>query len=76
MDWVVAQQIPGEVVFDSYFTSASSLNHLQGHDRGYVGDLKSNRKVKFRGREMKAADVAAEIPSGPLRRLLWRDFGP
>ena len=63
VDWVVAQQIPGEVVFDSYFTSASSLNHLQGHDRGYVGDLKSNRKVKFRGREMKAADVAAEIPS-------------
>ena len=48
MTWCGPHQIPGEFAFDSYFTSASSLNHLQGHGRGYVGDLKSNRKVKFR----------------------------
>lgn len=73
VDWVVAQQIPGEFAFDSYFTSASSLNHLQGHDRGYVGDLKSNRKVKFQGREMKAADVAAEIPPEDRKPILRGD---
>ena len=62
VDWVVAHQIPGEFAFDSYFTSASSLNHLQGQGRGYVGDLKSNRKVRFQGSEMSAAALATGIP--------------
>ena len=42
---MVAQEIPGAFAFDCYLTSAESLNHIQGHDRSYVGDLKSNRKV-------------------------------
>ena len=62
VDWVVARRIPGAFAFDSYFTSASSLNHLQKQDRDYVGDLKKNRKVKFQGRQMKAGEVATEIP--------------
>ena len=33
MTWCGPHQIPGEFAFDSYFTSASSLNHLQGHGR-------------------------------------------
>ena len=73
VDWVVAQQIPGAFAFDSYFTNAASLNHLEGHGRGYVGDLKSNRKVQFQGREMKAAEVAAEIPSEDRKPIVRGD---
>ena len=50
VDGVVEQEIPGDFAFDCYFTSAGSLNHIQGHTRGYVGDLKSNRKVHFKGK--------------------------
>ena len=73
VDWVVAQQIPGAFAFDSYFTNAASLNHLEGHGRGYVGDLKSNRKVTFQGREMKAAEVATEIPSEDRKPIVRGD---
>lgn len=62
IDWVVAQQIPGDFTFDCYFTSAATVNHIQHHQRGYVGDLKFNRKVWFQGKELKASDVAAQIP--------------
>ena len=62
VDWVVAQAIPGEFTFDCYFTHAPILNHLQGTRRGYVGDLKFNRKVECQGRIWKASEVAAAIP--------------
>jgi hypothetical protein len=62
VDWVVAHVIPGEFTFDCYFTNAAILNHIHGKERGYVGDLKFNRKVWFQGRELKAAELAAEIP--------------
>jgi len=62
VDWVVERQIPGEFTFDCYFTHATILNHLHSKHRGYVGDLKFNRKVWFQGREMKAAEVAASLP--------------
>ena len=61
VDWVVAQQIPGEFTFDCYFTHAEALNHLHRQQRTYVGDLKFNRKVWFGGREIKASEVAAQI---------------
>ena len=73
VDWVVAHQIPGEFAFDSYFTSASSLNHLQGQGRGYVGDLKSNRKVRFQGSEMSAAALATGIPPEDRKRIVRGD---
>jgi hypothetical protein len=66
VDWVVADQIPGTFTFDSYFTNAPVLNHVQGQQRAYVGDLKCNRKVWFRGTEMSASEVAAQI--GPALR--------
>lgn len=61
VDWVVAQGIPGDFTFDCYFTSAATLNHIHHHQRGYVGDLKFNRKVWFQGQELHAAEVAARI---------------
>jgi hypothetical protein len=61
VDWIVARKIPGDFAFDCYFTSAEILNHLQGHGRAYVGDLKFNRKVEFKGHELKASELAAQI---------------
>ena len=61
VDWVVAQQIPGDFAFDSWFTHAANLNHIHGHKRGYVGDLKFNRKIVFAGQTLKAEELAAQI---------------
>jgi len=54
--------IPGAFTFDSYFTSAKVLNHLQSKQAAYVGDLKLNRKVVYAGREQQLQDVARQIP--------------
>jgi hypothetical protein len=62
VDWVVQRDIPGDFAFDCWFTHADNLNHIHAKGRGYVGDLKSNRKVQFMGREIKARDLAKEIP--------------
>jgi uncharacterized protein YndB with AHSA1/START domain len=67
IDWVGQQQIPGAFTFDSYFTNALILNHIQsqllpsGEPRAYVGDLKFNRKLEWKGRTLKASELAAEI---------------
>src|SRR5215471_14165740 len=53
IDWVVERQIPGTFAFDSYFTNAPICNHIAGQGRAYVGDLKFNRKVWFRGTELR-----------------------
>jgi hypothetical protein len=77
VDWVVAREIPGDFTFDSYFSSAENLNHIhskqdrQGRPRGYVGDLKTNRKIWYRGQELKAEALAASIKPSlrkPVRR--------
>ena len=61
--WVIQRQIPGAFAFDSYFTNASILNHLNAQKRAYVGDLKTNRKVEFMGKEMRVDEVAQSIPA-------------
>jgi hypothetical protein len=66
---VVAQQIPGTFAFDSYFTNAPICNHIVGHGRAYVGDLKFNRKVWFRGTELRADEMAARIPVGDRKKV-------
>ena len=40
--------------------------------RGYVGDLKTNRKLEWKGRIVKASDLAASIPRRTARRLRHR----
>ncbi len=62
VDGVVYRQIPGDFAFDCYFSSVECLDHIHSHERGYVGALKSNRKVEFKGGLMKATEVAAKIP--------------
>jgi hypothetical protein len=68
IDWVCERSIPGDFAFDSYFTNAEILNHVHsktdrfGRPRGYVGDLKCNRKLQWKGQILKASELAASIP--------------
>lgn len=66
VDWIVENDIPGDFAFDSYFTNAANLNHINGYKRCYVGDMKFNRKIIFMGRGLKAEELAAQI--GPQDR--------
>ena len=75
VDWVCEREIPGEFTFDSYFTNAENLNHIQskkdqhGQPRAYVGDMKFNRKVQWKGQELRADALAASIPSEDRKEL-------
>ncbi|MGH9840654.1 MAG: IS701 family transposase [Blastocatellia bacterium] len=73
IDWVVEQEIPGTFAFDSYFTNAPVCNRIEAHSRAYVGDLKFNRKVCFRGREMRVDAMAAQIPLTARQKVTTRD---
>ena len=52
IDWVVAEEIPGDFAFDSYFANGPIMNHIQRHNRGYIGDLKFNRVISVGGQEL------------------------
>jgi hypothetical protein len=60
---------------DSYFTNAEILNHIHGktdpsgRSRGYVGDLKSNRKLEWKGKIIKANEMAALIPASDRKEM-------
>jgi hypothetical protein len=75
VDWVCAQEIPGDFAFDSYFTNAENLNHIHskqdatGRSRGYVGDLKMNRKLEWRGRLLSVTELAGTISSADRKEL-------
>jgi DDE superfamily endonuclease len=75
VDWVCERQIPGDFAVDSYFTNAEILNHihgktdLSGRSRGYVGDLKSNRKLEWKGKIIKANEMAALIPASDRKEM-------
>jgi len=75
VDWVCSAGIPGAFAFDSYFSSAASLNHIhaqqndRGESRAYVGDLKTNRKLEVRGKSIRADEFAATIPREERREL-------
>ena len=75
IDWVCEQEIPGDFAFDSYFTNAENLNHIDskkdpsGRSRGYVGDLKMNRKLEWKGKIISATALAALIPPEDRKEL-------
>ena len=77
VDWVESRHIPGTFAMDSYFTNAPILNYIHskrlgdGRPRGYVGSLKFNRKLVYRGRTLKASELAALI--GPELRKPLRE---
>ncbi len=75
IDWVCERKVPGDFAFDSYFTNAEILNHIDGkkdqsgRSRGYVGDLKLNRKLGWKGRVIKASELAASIPAADRKEM-------
>jgi len=75
VDWVCDRNIPGDFTFDSYFTNAENLNHVHAkkdkfdRPRGYVGDLKFNRKIQWKGKEQKAEEFAASIPPSSRKEI-------
>jgi hypothetical protein len=75
IDWVCERKIPGTFAIDSYFTNAPVLNHIDekkdhfGQPRGYVGDLKFNRKLEWKGRIIKANDLAASIAPSDRKEM-------
>ena len=75
IDWVCEREIPGDFAFDCYFTNAEVLNHIDGkkdrlgRSRGYVGDLKTNRKLEWKGRVIKANELAASIPAADRKEM-------
>lgn len=66
IDWVVAEGIPGDFTFDSYFTNAPIMHHIQRHGRGYIGDLKFNRVITVRGQDLTVSAWTKTL--GPLLR--------
>jgi hypothetical protein len=73
VDWVVAEQIPGDFAFDSYFTNAPITNHIHSKQRGYVGDLKFNRTIVVNNQE---TNVRAWVKTlGPLVRTKFTVAG-
>jgi hypothetical protein len=75
VDRVCEQEIPGTFAIDSYFTNAPILNHIAekkdhfGQPRGYVGDLKFNRKLERKGTIIKASELAASIASSDRKEM-------
>ena len=69
IDQVCEREIPGTFTWDSYFTNAPIMNHVHrkedshGNPRAYVGDMKLNRKVEWKGVEQSITDLAKNIAS-------------
>jgi hypothetical protein len=63
IDYVCQHNIPGTFAFDIYFTNAPILNYIHskqlgtGMPRGYVGSLKFNRKLEYKGGIVKASEL-------------------
>jgi len=72
---VCDHHIAGDFTMDCYCTSAEVLNHIHGkkdrfgRPRGYVGDLKTNRNLEWKGRIIKASELAASIPPEDRKEL-------
>ena len=68
IDWCHEKGVKGTFTFDSFYTCAEIQNHIHdlknadGTNRGYVGDLKFNRKIIFKGVEQQAVEFAHTIP--------------
>src|SRR3954469_25253046 len=75
IDWVCDRQSPGDVACDCSFTSAEVLTHIHGkpdrfgRPRGYVGDLKTNRKLRWKGKITRADELAKTIAAADRKEL-------
>jgi hypothetical protein len=74
-DRVGERDLPGDFARDGSFTSAEVLNPIHGQaerfgrPRGYVGDLKTNGKLAWKGQVITARVRAASIPAGDRQEM-------
>ena len=79
IDWVCARDIPGDFAMDSYFTCAEVLNHIHAQEldsglpRAYVGSLKFNRNVVYKGQTLAVEKLAAQLGPQVRKRLARGD---
>jgi DDE superfamily endonuclease len=72
---VCTRHLPGTFTWDSYFSSAEVMNYTHerkdrcGQPRAYVGDLKFNRKVEWKGKVLKLSELARSIPAADRKEL-------
>ena len=73
------QGVLGTFTFDSFYTCHEIQNHINslqnadGTSRGYVGDLKFNRKITFKGVEQHAVEFAKTIPPKDRKQVITSD---
>ncbi|HMO15578.1 MAG TPA: hypothetical protein PKA83_15760 [Pirellulaceae bacterium] len=66
------------MAFDCYFSSAKNVNYIhgktvtRGNPPGYVGDLKTNRKLETSGRSIRADELAASIDPPGRKEYRYR----
>ena len=76
IDECQAKGVLGTFAFDSFYTVSEIQNHIHslkngdGTERGYVGDLKFNRKVVFKGVEQQAVAFAKTIPPSDRKSVV------
>ena len=79
IDWCHEQGVLGTFTFDSFYSSTEILNHIDslknadGTNRGYVSDLKFNRKVTFKGIEQSVEQFAKTIPPADRKQVITSD---
>jgi hypothetical protein len=75
IDQVCGREIPGTFTWDSYFTNAPIMNHAhgkkdaRGNPRAYVGDMKRNRKVVWKGVEQSISELATGIATEDKKEI-------
>ena len=79
IDWCHEQGVLGTFAFDSFYTCHEIQNHINGlknadgKNRGYVGDLKFNRKVIYKGVEQHVVEFAKTIPPKDRKQVITSD---
>jgi len=79
IDWCHEKGVPGTFTFDSFYSSAEILNHINslqnadGTNRGYVADLKFNRTIVFKGVKQSVEQFAKTIPPKDRKQVTSSD---
>jgi hypothetical protein len=79
IDYCHNNGVLGTFTFDSFYSSAEILNHIDslknadGTSRGYVADLKFNRKMIFKGVEQQVREFAKTIPPKDRKQVVSSD---
>ena len=79
IDWCHEKGVLGTFTFDSFYASAEILNPIEslknadGTSRGYVGDLKFNRKIIHKGVEQQVVEFARTIPPEDRKQVISSD---